>query len=84
LFTRESAGLPGVMTYLRGQARQPLLLKYLAEEEHAQSTQDTGTQKQYGTGSFQFPSLPRADPVPPLSVNKSRRERAGVPGLFFY
>jgi hypothetical protein len=51
----------------------PLLLKYLAQKGTALSPQDTGTEEQPGTGSFQFPSAPGADPVPQLS-NSAQRE----------
>jgi hypothetical protein len=48
--------------------RPPLLFKYLAQERPTWSPQDTGTKEQQpGTGSFLFPSVPRADPVPQLS-----------------
>jgi hypothetical protein len=48
--------------------RPQLLLKFLTQDESAQSHQDTGTKEQPGKVSFQFPSAPIADPVPQFST----------------
>ena len=72
----EKAGLPGVMTHLKAQVRSPLLLYGMC-----QSPQNTGTEEQSGTGSFWFPSTPRSDSVPQLSIPKFFLERDGLPGV---
>jgi len=59
----------------------PLMLKYLSQEEPTQSPQDTGTEEQSETGSYQFLSVPWADPVQQQSIPRSLLERAALPGV---
>jgi hypothetical protein len=51
-----------MLTHLRAQVRQPLLLKFLAQEEHTQSPQLKVTKGQPGTGFFQILSVPQSRP----------------------
>ena len=78
---KERAGFPGVLTHLRAQVRSPLLLKFLTQEGPTQSPQDTGTEGWPRMGSFWIPSVPRADPVPQLSIPKFLSERAVLQGM---
>jgi hypothetical protein len=51
------------------------------KKKEPRSPQDIETEKQPGTGSFQFFSVPGTDPVPQHSIPKYHQERAELPGV---
>ena len=72
-----------------GEAIECRLDYHFCSETPSQNPQDTGTEEHPGTGAFQFPFAPRADPVPvscsdPVPqwyITKYHQERAGLPGV---
>lgn len=53
-YFHERAGLPGLMTHLWAKERPPFLLKFLAQEEPAQSHQDTKPRNSQGQDHSSF------------------------------